>query len=337
MLTSPINRPELIITMGDPFGIGPEVIMKALSKIDLEECICLLVGDEKVLRQNNDKFFGEEIFLLESYDKLCKADGSLFILDPGPPLENVQPQVPTREGIEKTLKSLDYAIKLMRNEKFLNIPKAIITAPLNKEQISNISPGFIGHTEYLQEAYGVNHVTMVLSGKTLNVVPVTRHIPISAVSKKLTKELLENTLKHVIENRKTISGKVDAKIGVCALNPHAGEGGKIGKEEIDIIIPVVEKFKSKYENISGPLPADVVFYKAMKGNFDIIVAMYHDQGLGPFKMIDFDNGVNLTLGLGQIRTSPDHGTAYDIAGKGIASSGSMEFAINLAKRAITRG
>jgi 4-hydroxythreonine-4-phosphate dehydrogenase len=132
-----------------------------------------------------------------------------------------------------------------------------------------------------------------------------------------------------------VSGKKDPIIGVCALNPHAGENGTIGSEEKEVIEPAILNVKSKYDRIIGPVPADTIFYHALRGKFDIVIGMYHDQCLAPFKMVDFDNGVNMTLGLGCVRTSPDHGTAYDIAGKGIASCESMINAIKLAVRATT--
>jgi 4-hydroxythreonine-4-phosphate dehydrogenase len=176
--------------------------------------------------------------------------------------------------------------------------------------------------------------TMALIGNTLCVIPVTRHIPIKDVAKALSINLIYMTLEQVIGERLLISGKRDPKIGVCGLNPHCGEGGKIGCEEIDVIIPAIEKAKNLYPNIAGPLAADVAFYKAIKKEVDIVVSMYHDQGLGPFKTVDFDNGVNMTLGLGHVRTSPDHGTAFDIAGRGIASAESMKNAIRLAVRAL---
>ncbi|MCK5450595.1 MAG: 4-hydroxythreonine-4-phosphate dehydrogenase PdxA, partial [Candidatus Omnitrophica bacterium] len=211
----------------------------------------------------------------------------------------------------------------------------LVTAPVSKERIAEISPGFVGHTEYLREADGADMVTMVLTGESMCVVPVTRHIPLGDVTKHINEEYLFKTLVQVVDNRELITGKRDPKIAVAALNPHAGEGGKIGTEEKEIIMPAIERAKKVYPEIEGPVPADVVFYKAVKKEYDIVVSMYHDQCLAPFKMLDFDSGVNVTLGLGYVRTSPDHGTAFDIAGKGIANPRSMIEAIKLAVRAVT--
>lgn len=268
-------------------------------------------------------------------DEIVPAEDALNIVDPGPPIEASEPGVPTDEGARKALSCLAAAVDLMRGSRD-KTPRAIVTAPLNKERIARIHPGFVGHTEYLQKAYSSPFVTMVLIGEKLCVVPVTRHIPIKDVPSKLSEDLIFRTLSQVIENRDMISGKKDAVIGVAALNPHCGEGGRIGTEEIEMISPAVKRAKGLYERVEGPVSADVIFYKALEKKVDIVVAMYHDQCLSPFKMVDFDRGVNMTLGLGHVRTSPDHGTAFDIAGKGIAGSGSMEQAIKLAVRAISR-
>jgi 4-hydroxythreonine-4-phosphate dehydrogenase len=271
---------------------------------------------------------------LREKEELLLDEDLVNIVDPADPLKNIEPGKPADEGSRKALECLDAAVRLMRGTSGKDVPGAIVTAPLSKERIARIHPGFIGHTEYLQRAYSSKLVTMVMVGETLCVVPVTRHIPLKEVASSLTMELIAGTLAQVVENRELICGSKDARIGVCALNPHCGEGGRIGREEIDIIGPAVERSKDLYGGIEGPVSADVIFHKAMKKEVDIVVSMYHDQGLSPFKMVDFDNGVNVTLGLGHVRTSPDHGTAYDIAGKGVASSRSMERAIELAIRAL---
>lgn len=288
---------KIFITLGDPAGIGPEVIQKALASQELKGLAeFVVVGDV----------------------------GTRGRVDLGNP---------TEESAKAALKSLDTAIELIRALPY-GQPKALVTAPVSKEMISRVCPGFVGHTEYLLEAFSLKRVTMVLIGRSLCVVPVTRHIPLKDVPLKLTKEIILETLLDVVRNRELIRDKKDVKIGVCALNPHAGEGGKIGREEIEIITPAIEEAKKFYANITGPISSDTIFYKAFKKQIDIVVCMYHDQGLAPFKMVDFDYGVNMTLGLPFIRTSPDHGTAFDIAGKGIADSRSMEEAIKLAMRAI---
>jgi len=320
--------------MGDPSGIGPEVIMKSMASPEVKGlAIFIVIGDVAVIKRAAARVYDGKITVHAPGREIILQDDSVNVVDPSAALEGTKPGKPTKDGAIKALECLDVAVDLMRSSPDDGL-KALVTAPVSKEMIASVSPGFIGHTEYLQKAYSAKLVTMVLTGKTLSVVPVTRHIPLKDVSLHLTMELIKKTLAQVVENREIICGKKDACIGVSALNPHCGEGGKIGTEEIEIIAPTVEKAKELYSNIVGPMSADVIFYKALKKDVDIVVSMYHDQCLSPFKMVDFDSGVNMTLGLGHVRTSPDHGTAFDIAGKGIASSESMEHAIKLAARAI---
>ncbi len=312
--------------------------MKSMASPGIEGlAIFIVVADEDImLRAAKGVYRGKmEVHRVKGPgDEIIPAEDVLNIVDPGPLLKANEPGIPSDEGARKALHCLAAAVDLMRgsNDK---TPRAIVTAPLNKERIARVHPGFIGHTEYLQEAYSSPFVTMVLIGQKLCVIPVTRHIPLRDVPSKLSEDLIFRTLSQVIENRDMISGKKDAIIGVAALNPHCGEGGRIGTEEIEMISPAVKRAKALYGRVEGPVSADVIFYKALEKKVDIVVAMYHDQCLSPFKMVDFDRGVNMTLGLGHVRTSPDHGTAFDIAGKGIAAPGSMEQAIRLAVRAVS--
>ena len=337
MHISHTNKPRIFVTMGDPSGIGPEVIMKSMASPEIEGlAVFVIIGDTDVLKQAAGGRYADRIvsFRAGSAEEMIFKEDGINVLDPGGPPGVSEPGKPTIEGAAKALKSLEVAVDLMKTSKEGSKREALVTAPVSKEMIARVKPGFIGHTEYLQEAFSAERVTMVLTGKTLCVVPVTRHIPVKDIASKLTRELIIKTLEQVIEGREFLCGKKDVKIGVSALNPHCGEGGKIGHEEIDIIAPAVNDIKRVYSNIDGPISADVIFNKALKKEVDIVVSMYHDQCLSPFKMIDFDCGVNVTLGLEYIRTSPDHGTAFDIAGKGIASCESMKQAIKLAARAI---
>lgn len=341
MPTFPINKkkPYIFLTMGDPFGIGPEVIMKALASPEIRQlAVFIIIGDTRVMKKACDFALIDRKNLvairLEDAGKFLD-DKKLNLIDPGESLKKIEPSECDIAGSKKALECLSLAVKLMRNY-FEGVSKALVTAPLSKERVARISPGFTGHTEYLQKEYCSGQVTMVLVGKTFSVVPVTRHIPLKHVASNLTEDLILNTLNQVSKNRALICGKKDVRIGVCALNPHCGEGGNIGTEELDLISPAVEKAKKCYGNIMGPVSADTVFYKAFKKEIDIVVSMYHDQALAPFKMIEFNSGVNMTLGLGHVRTSPDHGTAFDIAGKGIADPKSMKEAISLAVRSALR-
>ena len=320
--------------MGDPSGVGPEVIMKAMTNLSKERFVVfVVVGDEKVMRRAARDTFSGKINVIGPVECAVLDEDAVNIIDPGPQLGSAEPGKPSEDGARKALSCLDAAVRMIGAPND-GLPGALVTAPVSKEMMAGVCPGFVGHTEYLQDAFSAKMVTMVLTGKHLSVVPVTRHVPLRDVAVRLSEDLITDTLSQVIENRFFVCGKKDARIGVSALNPHGGEGGRIGREEIDIIKPAVEKAKSLYANIEGPVPADVIFYKALRGEIDIVVSMYHDQCLAPFKMVDFAAGVNMTLGLGCVRTSPDHGTAFDIAGKGIASSESMEEAIKIAVRAI---
>lgn len=332
MLSFPTNKPLIVITMGDPSGIGPEIIMKALADLSKERfAVFVIVGDEGVMRSAAASFC-DKPFAVKSIGDGFEED-AVNLVDPGPELKGVKAGLPTDDGARKTLSCLDAAVRIVRDAPE-GVPRAMVTAPVSKERIARLSPGFVGHTEYLQKAFSSRMVTMAMVGKHFTVIPVTRHIPLSEVPGKLTTQLIVDTISQVVESRYLLSGKDGARIGVAALNPHGGEGGRIGEEEIDIIKPAVDIARSFYGEIEGPLPADVIFYKAFNKEIDIVVSMYHDQCLAPFKMVDFATGVNTTLGLGCVRTSPDHGTAFDIAGKGLASSTSMEEAIRLAARAV---
>jgi len=213
---------------------------------------------------------------------------------------------------------------------------ALVTAPVNKEAIVRAGIAFVGQTEFLSQLAGTDRTTMMLlgtddRGRWLRVALATTHLPLLEVSGQLTPQRIETA----IELSARACRELDlgrARIGVCGLNPHAGEGGKIGTEELTTIGPAVNKAREKGFDAVGPLSADALFYYAYKGDYDVVVAMYHDQGLAPLKMVAFEQGINWTLGLPFIRTSPDHGTAYDIAGKGIASPSSMLAALRLAKQ-----
>ncbi len=331
----PTSKPLVFVTMGDPAGIGPEVIMKSMASSEIRElAVFVVVGDARVMEGAASSACRKNLvfhrFTAAKDIRLNKKH--INIVDPGFSKGEDTPGVPTEKGSIKALKCLEIAVRMIRKAP-RGAGKAMVTAPVSKEGIARVSPGFRGHTEYLQTAYSSKLVTMVMVGENMCVVPVTRHVPLKDVPAGLSADLIVQTLIQVSKNRLLISGKKNPRITVCGLNPHCGEGGKIGNEEIDMIAPAVKKAKGFYNGINGPLSADTVFYKAMKKEVDIVIAMYHDQGLAPFKMVEFDVGVNLTLGLGDVRTSPDHGTAFDIAGKGIAGAVSMERAIKLAVKA----
>jgi 4-hydroxythreonine-4-phosphate dehydrogenase len=278
------NRRRIGITLGDPAGIGPEVVAKALASRKLDKHFDYeIIGDAGVKR---------------------RADAVDWVV----------------EGATRCL-----AGELA----------ALVTAPISKQLLRDAGYHFEGHTELLAHLSRTKRFAMMLVGGSLRVSLATIHVPLAKAPRLLsTKRIVEVIeLSHDACKR---FGIRRPKIGVAGLNPHAGEGGLLGHEEQRIIAPAVRQAVRKGVNAIGPLPADTLFHKAYHGEFDAVVAMYHDQGLAPLKMIAFDTGVNLTLGLPFVRTSPDHGTAFDIAGKGIANPASMIAAINLAARLAAR-
>ncbi len=318
------------ISLGDMTGIGPEVTLKALAEEpESEDSRYLLIGDERSTRRLN-KRLGLNLPLHPFND--TASPGRFFLHDPLPePLAaDLAPGSPfaaraaiayLRDGGERCLRrELD----------------ALITAPVNKEAILRVGQPFVGQTEFLSQLAATERTAMMLLGQDglgrwLRVALVTTHIPLKFVSDRLTQAKIESVIELASESCRDL-GLARARVGVCGLNPHAGEGGKIGTEELTVIAPAVRAVQQRGIEVSGPIPADTLFYQAYRGDYDAVVAMYHDQGLVPLKMIGFESGVNWTLGLPFVRTSPDHGTAYDIAGQGKANPSSMRAAINLAKQ-----
>ena len=318
--------PEIVITMGDPAGIGPEVAAKAVKRLLPSEKVSFtLIGDRDVLSGVFKDYCPEAVF---------EDSPRVNFVDPGEPLGGCVSGKPDQNGALKALRSIETAVSIV-SARESSRPRAIVTAPVSKENIARVHKGFVGHTEFLQEAFRSDFVTMAFVGEHLRVVPVTRHVALKDVPRCLTKELVFRTVEQVVKERRFISDVPEAGIIVTALNPHAGEGGRMGDEEKTVIEPAIKGLKEKYPSIEGPVPSDVAFHRALARVGSIVVAMYHDQCLGPFKMLDFANGVNLTLGLGVVRTSPDHGTAFDIAGKGVADPNSMIHAIKLAIKALS--
>jgi len=304
--------------MGDPSGIGPEVAVKALASRKISRLAdFLFVGDRAVI------------------ERACRGAGvrlasGIGIVD----LANV-PRKDFSYGSSRpsygraSVEYLDRAIDLIRSGR----ARALVTAPINKGSvISSGLSGFEGHTEYLAEHTGSGNVAMMFVGKKLKATLVTRHIPLGEVSRKLSTRSVLAVIMTTHIYLKKFFGIRSPEIGVAGLNPHAGENGLFGKEEERVIIPAIKAASKKIGGVSGPASPDVIFYDACRGRYDAVVAMYHDQALIPFKLLYFRNGVNLSLGLPFVRTSPDHGTAFDIAGKGIADPASMEEAIRLACR-----
>jgi len=318
------------ISLGDPTGVGPEVALKAVAaEAATDETHYLFLGDEKKLRQLNEQL---ALFLPLKKFLSYHDSGRFFFCNPltEPLPENLPAGSPL--AAHAAVAALhDGGHRCLRGE--LN---ALVTAPVNKEAIIRAGHKFVGQTEFLSALAGTHRTAMMLlgtddRGRWLRVALATVHISIKSVPEKLTVEKITLAIELAAQSCRDL-GLARAKIAVCGLNPHAGEGGEFGDEEITTIGPAVRTLQHRGFDVVGPLSGDTVFHYALKGDFDAVVAMYHDQGLAPLKAVAFDSGINWTLGLPFIRTSPDHGTAYDIAGKGLAHPGSMIAAIRLAKQ-----
>ncbi|NOU35822.1 MAG: 4-hydroxythreonine-4-phosphate dehydrogenase PdxA [Kiritimatiellaceae bacterium] len=289
------------ITCGDVNGIGPEVALKAVSsKHWIRDVEFFLIGPSGKGKWN------------------IPFDGKLT------------PGKITADASRTAVVAIERAVRGCLDGEL----DAMVTAPICKEGLKLAGVNYPGHTEMIAALTGTKRYGMMLMGKGLRVMLATRHLPLRAVADALTKENIFEAIELTGEALKWFGIK-DGRIGVCGLNPHAGDGSTLGDEESAVIAPAIEAARAKGFNAVGPIPADVIFFQALNHQFDAVVAMYHDQGLGPLKMHAFDCGVNLTVGLPIIRTSPDHGTAFNIAGKGIAKPDSMiaaiETAIELAK------
>jgi 4-hydroxythreonine-4-phosphate dehydrogenase len=318
------------ISLGDITGIGPEVTLKALAgELAADDTRYLLLGDTAHVRRL-DQQLGLKL-PMENYGGKDRA-GRIFLCQPLQ--ESLPPDL--LEGSPAAARAAvawvrDGAERCLRDE-----IDALVTAPVNKEAIVRSGQAFIGQTEFLSQLAGTERTAMMLlgqddRGRWLRVALATTHVPLKLVSDRVTREKVELAIELAAQACRDL-GLPRARVGVCGLNPHAGEGGQMGTEEQTTVGPAVQAARHRQIDAVGPLSADALFYHAYKGDYDAVVAMYHDQGLVPLKMIGFDTGINWTLGLPFIRTSPDHGTAYDIAGQGRANPSSMIAAIRLAKQ-----
>jgi 4-hydroxythreonine-4-phosphate dehydrogenase len=241
---------------------------------------------------------------------------------------DVTPGAPTMEGARNSLDALELAVGLTRS----GAASALVTGPVSKGQLYAIGFTHPGQTEFIAERCGMaaDMVAMMLAGPTLRTVPVTTHIPLKDVPAALTVELIVAKGRTLIRGLNRLFGIERPRIAVAGLNPHAGEGGALGREEIDIVLPAIERLREEEAEISGPHPPDTMFHERMRRGYDAALCLYHDQALVPLKTLHFDEGVNMTLGLPIVRSSPDHGTAFAIAGTGVAEPGAMIAALNIA-------
>jgi 4-hydroxythreonine-4-phosphate dehydrogenase len=316
---------HLAITLGDINGIGPEVALKAIYKSRWPRDVrFVFVGSAKALSQQ-----AARLNLPTPCPWVPGAPPSRHratVWDPTPNL-----RLPWDPGTIRVRASraaaawIEHATTACLNGRL----DAMITAPICKEGLRRAGLRIPGHTELLARLTGTASFAMMLIGGPLRVVTLTRHVPLAQVHRHLSRQALcENVA--LLDQILPLLGCKRRRIAVCGLNPHAGDGGAIGREEIEIIAPAVRRLARKGYAVAGPIPSDVVFYQALRGDHDAVLSMYHDQGLGPLKMLAFEEGVNITLGLPIIRTSPDHGTAFDAAGENRAKPSSMKAAIKLA-------
>ncbi len=318
------------ITLGDVTGIGPEVALKALAtEINTGDTRYLLIGDDVRVRRLNERL--QLNLPLQTYSR-SDAPGRLFLynsLNEALP-EDLPPGAPASARAALAWLT-DGAQRCLRREL-----DALVTAPVNKAAILKTGAAFVGQTEFLSHLAGTERTIMMLLGEDgrghwLRVALATTHLPLKEVAGALQQSKIELAIELAAQACRDL-GLPRARVGVCGLNPHAGENGELGTEETTTIAPAVRAVQTRGGQVVGPLAADTLFYHAFQGEYDAVVAMYHDQGLVPLKMIGFETGVNWTLGLPFIRTSPDHGTAYGLVGTDTANPASMIAALRLAKK-----
>lgn len=319
--------PKIGITIGDYNGIGVEIVLKALHDNRLlNHCVPIVFGSVKVLsffRKAMD--MGEFNFnYIKSIDQANNKRPNLFTC--WEEETEIKPGQPDAVAGGYALKSLEAAVEMAKQ----GLLDALVTAPIDKNTIQSDTFRFAGHTEYLAEQFNTPNHMMLLTGEDLRVGLVTGHVPIKEVSSHISQEKIVTKLHTLNTCLKTDFAIPKPRIAVLALNPHAGDGGLIGDEEQNVIIPAIEQAKNDGILAFGPYAADGFFAARKHRKYDAVLAMYHDQGLIPFKYLEVEEGVNFTAGLPIIRTSPDHGTAYDIAGKNLANPSSMRAAIYMA-------
>lgn len=316
------------VSLGDPAGIGPEITAKAwearhiaalppfFAVGDAESIAAVWNGPVQLINDVNE------------VDAIFDRALPVWHLETSGP---IVPGVPSTEGAHIALKALELGIGLTRS----GAAGALITGPVSKRQLYAIGYHHPGQTEYVAEHCGVSraNATMMLAGPSLRVIPVTIHVPYKDVPTLLSVELIKARAHAAAKGLQRNFGIDQPRLAVAGLNPHAGEEGAMGQEEIDIIAPAIRQLRDEGVDASGPFPPDAMFTPAMRSTYDAAICMYHDQGLIPLKTLHFDEGVNMTLGLPIIRTSPDHGTAYGIAGKNMAHPGAMIAAIAMAQEA----
>jgi 4-hydroxythreonine-4-phosphate dehydrogenase len=310
----------IALTCGEPSGVGPELAVAARAALR-DELPFFWIGDPRHLPQ------GTAIQLIDSPDQAQSVPAALLPVLHHPFASPAPLGLPAPENARGVIEVIERAVTLVQS----GAASAICTAPIHKKALKDGAGfAFPGHTEFLAHLAGVAHVVMMLASPKLRVVPVTIHIAVKDVPTALTPDLLEATIRITEAGLRRDFGIASPRLAVAGLNPHAGEGGAMGTEEITMIAPLLDRLRAEGFDLRGPASADTMFHARAREGYDVAICMYHDQALIPIKTLDFDGGVNVTLGLPFIRTSPDHGTAFDIAGKGIARPDSLIAALRLA-------
>ena len=306
-----LKKPIIAVTMGDPAGIGPEVAVRASERLRRRVRL-VWVGDPVVFQTAAKRYGVDQVLPIVTVSTLSARER--------------RPGHPTPAGAEAAYRSILRAVELVRGGE----ASAIVTAPVSKQAIQALGIDFPGHTETIASLAAGTEVRMMMAGTTLRVVLVTTHVRLRDVPKRITRDNVLRTAEIADEALRRDFGIRRPRLALAGLNPHAGEGGAFGDEEIRLLRPAVEAGRARGLRLDGPHSPDTVFFRARQGEFDAVISLYHDQGLIPFKLLHFTDGVNVTLGLPFPRTSPDHGTAFDIAGRGRADISSMVSAIRLA-------
>lgn len=320
---------KIAITMGDPAGIGPEIIIKALETLRMPETFFIVIGSFEILQKTASRLNSDvKIKQVSEIGDAIEDKEHITVFEPVnmPDLSEVRTGEIQAEAGRAAKMCIDDAVQAAGKGIF----DATCTAPIHKEAMQLCGFGFPGHTEYLAHLTGTVDFAMMLCGGGLRVVLQTIHMALKEVPDNITETAIVEKIR-LTHRFMPLFGIRKPRIAVCGLNPHAGEGGLFGTEERNIISPAIETARDEGIVAEGPYPADTVFHEAREGAFDAVLAMYHDQGLGPLKTVAFHEGVNITMGLPIIRTSVDHGTAFNIAGKNLARPDSMKAALKTAK------
>ena len=319
---SEANRP-IVVTPGDPAGIGPDISI-SLAASDPHSSDCIFVCDPDVLA-DRAQTLSTECTIHVMANMTDRLQGALNVW-PVTCAHRITPGVITRHSAPYVLACLEAAFGLCEGGN----ASAWVTGPVNKAAFNEAGIAFSGHTEWIAARAGISRVVMMLAAGSFRVALVTTHLPLHAVPAAITDESFETTLRITDQSLRSLFKSKSPRLGICGLNPHAGESGYLGREEIEVLGPVIEKLRREGMDLSDPLPADTLLTPQRIADYDAIIAMYHDQGLPTLKYAGFGEAVNITLGLPFIRTSVDHGTAADLAGTGLASNQSLSRAIQMA-------